>query len=141
MLTTIEKMIALKSVDFFGQTSGEVLADLAEILTEVEIPAGQAVFAKDEPGSSMYFIVQGQVRVNDGDFAIGQFGEGDAFGEMALLDRAPRSASVTALTDTHLLELGQEPFYVLLDAYSDVGRHIMQLLTQRLRRLMEEESR
>ena len=84
MLTTIEKMIALKSVDFFSQTSGEVLADLVGILTEVEIPAGQAVFVKDEPGSSMHIIVQGQVRVHDGDFAIGQFGEGDAFGETAV---------------------------------------------------------
>ncbi len=113
---------------------------MAGILTEVEIPAGQAVFVKDEPGSSMYFIVQGQVRVHDGDFEFGKFGEGDAFGEMALLDRAARSASVTALTETHLLELGQEPFYVLIEDHSDVGRHIMQLLTQRLRRMMEEES-
>jgi CRP-like cAMP-binding protein len=140
MLTTIEKMIALKSADFFSQTSGEVLADLAEILTEVEIPAGDAVFAKDEPGSSMYLIVQGRVRVHDGDLEYGQFGEGETFGEMALLDRAPRSASITALTDTHLLELGQEPFYVLLEDYSDIGRHIMQLLTRRLRDLMEAES-
>lgn len=141
MLTTIEKMIALKSVDFFSQTSGEVLADLAGILTEVEVPAGQIIFAKDEPGSSMYLIVQGRVKVHDGDFELDQFGEGHTFGEMALLDRAPRSATVTALTDTHLLELGQEPFYVLLEDHSDVGRHIMQLLTQRLRRLMEKESR
>ena len=141
MLTAIEKMIALKSIDFFSQTSGEVLAELAGILTEVEVPAGQTIFAKDEPGSSMYLIVQGRVIVHDGDFELDQFGEGHAFGEMALLDRAPRSASVTALTDTHLLELGQEPFYVLLEDHSDVGRHIMQLLTQRLRRLMEKESR
>lgn len=141
MLTTIEKMIALKSVDFFSQTSGEVLADLARILDEVEVPAGQTVFAKDEAGSAMYFIVQGQVQVHDGETVFNEFGEGEAFGEMALLDRAPRSASITALTDTLLLELDQEPFYELLEDNSEVSRHIMQLLTQRLRQLMADESR
>lgn len=141
MLTTIEKMIALKSVDFFSQTSGEVLAGLAEILVEVEVPAGQAAFVKDDIGSSMYFIVQGRVQVHDGSSVFGEFGEGEAFGEMALLDSSPRSASITALSDTLLLELDQEPFYELLEDYSDVSRHIMQLLTRRLRQLMADESR
>jgi CRP/FNR family cyclic AMP-dependent transcriptional regulator len=60
---------------------------------------------------------------------------------MALLDTVARSASVTAVEETRLLQMDQEPFYVLLEDHSEVGRRIMQVLTGRLRLLMEEQSR
>jgi CRP-like cAMP-binding protein len=138
MLTTVEKLIALKSVDFFDRTSDQVLAELATILIEVNVPAGSAVFARDDMGDSMYIIVDGRVRVHDGDQEIATLGEGNFFGEMALLDTVARSASVTAIEETRLLQIDQEPFYVLLEDHSEVGRRIMQLLTRRLRKLMEE---
>jgi CRP/FNR family cyclic AMP-dependent transcriptional regulator len=140
MLTTVEKLIALKSVDFFDRTSDQVLAELATILIEVEVPAGSDVFAKDDMGYSMYIIVDGRVRVHDGDREIATLAEGNFFGEMALLDTVDRSASVTAVEDTRLLQMDQEPFYVLLEDHSEVGRRIMQLLTGRLRRLMDERT-
>jgi CRP-like cAMP-binding protein len=86
----------------------------------------------------MYIIVDGRVRVHDGDQEIATLGEGNFFGEMALLDTVARSASVTAIEETRLLQIDQEPFYVLLEDHSEVGRRIMQLLTRRLRKLMEE---
>lgn len=138
MLTTVEKLIALKSVDFFDHTSDQVLAELATILVEVDVPAGAAVFAKGDMGDSMYIIVDGRVRVHDGDHEIAIMGEGNFFGEMALLDTIARSASVTAIEQTRLLQIDQEPFYVLLEDHSEVGRRIMQVLTSRLRLLMEE---
>jgi CRP-like cAMP-binding protein len=138
MLTTVEKLIALKSVDFFDRTSDQVLAELATILIEVNVPAGSAVFARDDMGDSMYIIVDGRVRVHDGDQEIATLGEGNFFGEMALLDTVARSASVSAIEETRLLQIDQEPFYVLLEDHSEVGRRIMQLLTRRLRKLMEE---
>ena len=138
MLTTVEKLIALKSVDFFDRTSDQVLAELATILIEVNVPAGSAVFARDDMGDSMYIIVDGRVRVHDGDQEIATLGEGNFFGEMALLDTVARSASVTAIEETRLLQIDQEPFYVLLEDHSEVGRRIMQLLTGRLRGLMED---
>lgn len=137
MLTTVEKLIALKSVDFFDRTSDQVLAELATILIEVDVPAGTAVFAKGDRGDSMYIIVVGRVRVHDGDREIATLGEGNFFGEMALLDTVARSASVTAIEETRLLQMDQEPFYVLLEDHSEVGRRIMQVLTGRLRLLME----
>jgi CRP/FNR family cyclic AMP-dependent transcriptional regulator len=141
MLTTVEKLIALKSVDFFDRTSDQVLAELATILIEVDVPAGTPVFAKGDRGDSMYIIVDGRVRVHDGDREIAALGEGNFFGEMALLDTVARSASVTAVEETRLLQMDQEPFYVLLEDHSEVGRRIMQVLTGRLRLLMEEQSR
>ena len=63
-------------------------------------------------------------------------GADEVFGEMSLLDPGPRSASVTAVDDATLLRLGQEPFFELLAEYPEIGRHVMQLLTRRLRHLL-----
>lgn len=133
MLTTIEKVLALRGVELFSSTPDTVLADLVALLKEVPVSAGQRIFAKGDDGRSMFVIAAGEVRIHDGALVYQYLGEGEVFGEMALLDSAPRSADATANSDTVLLELRQEPFFELLEDYTSVGIGIMQLLTRRLR--------
>ena len=102
MLTTIERVIILKDVELFAETPDELLAEVAGLLTEVELSPGQSVFAKGDAGDSLYIIVSGRVRVHDGDFTINWLGESEVFGEMALLDTETRMAGVTAEEDTLL---------------------------------------
>lgn len=138
MLTTVERVIILKGVGIFAATPDPVLAELAALLAEEELPAGRPVFAKGDQGSSLYVIVEGEVRVHDGESTLNHLGERDVFGEMALLDPAPRSASVTAVADTLLLRLDAEPFYELMDDRIEIARGIITVLTGRLRDRMRD---
>jgi len=92
----IEKVMLLKGVQMFEQTSEEILTEVARLLEEVEVGAGEEIFRKGDIGDSMYIVVEGQVRVYDGDRTVNVLDEKEIFGELALLDPEPRSASVAA---------------------------------------------
>lgn len=138
MLTTIEKVILLKDVELFSEMPDELLAEVAGLLAEVEVPEDGHVFGKGEVGDSLYIVVSGQVRVHDGDFTINLLGESEVFGEMALLDPETRMASVTAAKDSLLLRLEQESFFELIDTRSEVARGIIRVLSSRLRQRVKE---
>ncbi|MEZ4516764.1 MAG: cyclic nucleotide-binding domain-containing protein [Chloroflexota bacterium] len=138
MLSTIEKVILLKDVELFSEMPDELVAQVASLLSEMELAAGQPVFDKGDPGDSLYIIVDGEVRVFDGDQTINYLGESEVFGEMALLDAEPRMASVMATADTLLLRLEQEPFFDLMESRSEVARGVIRVLSARLRRRVEE---
>ena len=104
-MLTIEKVIMLKGLSMFSKTSEEILAEVASILEEVELKAGEVVFEKGDVGESMYIIADGRVRVYDGDKIINHLDEKEIFGELALLDPEPRSASVQAVEETRRLLL------------------------------------
>jgi CRP-like cAMP-binding protein len=123
----------LKTVSIFSGTPDETLAEVASLLAEVSIQAGETIFEKGEKGSSMYIIVDGQVLVHDGERRLNQLGERDVFGEMALVDSASRLASVTAIEDTRLLRLDQESFQKLMYERPEVVHGIMRVLSRHLR--------
>ncbi len=133
MLSRIEKLLILKTVGIFLETPDDILADVAGLLDETEAPAGTTIFHKGETGTSMYIIVDGEVRVYDGMHTLNHLYARDVFGEMALLDPEPRSASITALADTLLLRLDQAPFYELVDEHNQIARGIIRMLTRHLR--------
>lgn len=152
MASTVEKVLILKSVSMFSQTPDHVLAEVADLLEEVEAAENQTIFKQGEPGDSLYVILHGRVRVHDGERLLNYLGERDVFGEMALLDPEPRLASVTALEPTRLFRLGQAPFYALMEERPEVSTGILRVLTRHLRnrvhdiaglnaRLQELESR
>ncbi|TAK13745.1 MAG: cyclic nucleotide-binding domain-containing protein, partial [Anaerolineae bacterium] len=133
MLSTIERVLLLKSTPTFSDTPDEILAELAGLLQEIEIGADQPLFKKEDPGDCMYILASGRLRVHDGSTFINELGPGEVVGEMAMLDSEPRSASVTAVEDSLLLRLDQEPFYDLMDARIEVVRGIISVLSGRLR--------
>jgi CRP-like cAMP-binding protein len=138
MLSMIEKVLVLRGVSIFAGTPDEVLAQLAPLLDEVEVPARQTVINKGDIGTCMYIIAEGRLRVRDRDRVINEIVEGEVFGEMAVLDPAPRSASVTALEDARLLHLDQEPFYELMADHVEVAQGVIQVLARRLRALLQD---
>ena len=134
-MLTIEKVILLKGVGMFSATSEDILADVATILEEVDLDAGELVFGKGEQGDSMYIIINGKVRVFDGDKTINFLGEREIFGELALLDPEPRSAAVEAVEETRLFRLDRNTLFELMADNIGVVSGIMQVLCQRLRRM------
>ncbi len=139
MLSTIEKVIILKSVHIFAETPEEALAEVVSTLKEVAVKAGEAIVKKGEVGRSMYIIISGRVRVHDGERTLAELGERDIFGELTVLDAEPRSATVTAIRDTRLFRLDQDVLYELMADHVEVARGIIQVLTRRLRRLSSQD--
>jgi CRP-like cAMP-binding protein len=133
-LLEIEKVLILRRTSMFGHTPESVLADLAGIIQEERVPAGNTVFEMGDLGQCMYIIYEGEVRIHAGSTELARLGNRDFFGELALLDPEPRSASATTLADTFLLRIDQQAFFELIDERPEVGKGILKVLCQRLRR-------
>ena len=137
----IEKVITLKAVEMFARTPEDVLADVAALAEEVRYKAGDVIFSKGDPGESLYVIVQGEVKVHDGDRDLKRLKDKSVFGELAVLDPEPRSASITSVTDTHLLRLDREAFLELMSGNMEVVRGVLSVLCDRIReKLIESQS-
>jgi CRP-like cAMP-binding protein len=133
MLTTIERVIALKQASIFAETPDETLAEVAVLLEEVPLNAGETIIEEGDLGDCMYIIVAGEVRVHVGERTLNHLQAGDLFGEMAVLDAEPRSASVTAVVDTQLLRLDQAPLYEVMEDRGEVARGIIRVLSRHVR--------
>jgi len=110
-------------VPLFARLDAASIADLVGILRARTVPAGTTIIRKGERGDAMYLIASGRVEVES---AAGKvcLDEGDFFGEIALLSREPRSATVTALRATDLLILDADDFLRLVDRLPDVGAKV-----------------
>ena len=133
-----EKILILKTVSLFNEVPEETLAEAAYLLRDQQVKAEEAVFEKGDPGNCMYIIVDGRVRVHDGELTINHLGKRDVFGEMAALDPEVRSASVTAVEDTHLFQLEAESLYQLMAKHPEITREVVRILSQRLRSRMKD---
>ncbi len=99
---------------------------------------GEAIFHKDERGELLFIIEEGSVRIylpspQGADLTLAVLGAGDFFGEMALLDGGPRSASATALRETATLVLGRADFTAVLQSRPQSAMAVLAAVAQRLR--------
>jgi CRP-like cAMP-binding protein len=123
----------LRRVGIFADLDREVLAEVVSAVEVEQLDADRDVFTKGDPGDCLYVLASGRVTVHDGGRELEELRAGDMFGEMALIDREERSASVTTLEPCTLYRLDQEPFYQLLTERPGVARGIIQMLSRRLR--------
>lgn len=98
-----------------------------------QYPQGVEVFRQGDPGETMFAVSRGRVAVEVGGKRITELGPGEVFGEMALLEHGPRSATVVTLEDTELLEIDKTRFYLLVRQNPHFALQLMQLLSERLR--------
>jgi CRP-like cAMP-binding protein len=133
MITTVEKVLFLRGIDLFSDLPGEDLAQIALITEEAQRPAGAEIIREGEVGESIYIVVEGRVQVTKGDKPVAELSEREVFGEMALLDPAPRSATVKALSDVTLLTIRREDFADIMAERHEIARGVIQVLTRRLR--------
>jgi CRP-like cAMP-binding protein len=133
-LTIYEKVMILKRVSFFSAITEEVLAQVATMLEDVEVEAGESIIEKGKQNTYLYVIVDGDVRVHSDQKEIATFGNHEAFGELGILDAASvASASVTALSNTRLLRFDQQTFLQLLRDHAEVAQNTLRVLAKRLR--------
>ena len=120
-ISLAEKVDILKSVSIFFDTPPDTLAEVAELLEEVNVPAGFTIFEQGDMGASMYIVVEGSVWIHDGEMTLNYLSAREVFGEMAALDPEPRSASATTVEDTLLFRLEEQSLHALISRSPDVG--------------------
>lgn len=133
MPLTVERVIVLKTVSIFREIPEEYLVELADSLEEVEMEPGDEVIRKGEPGSDLYVIVQGRMRVHDGERFIAELGPREVFGELAALDPEVRSATVTAEEEGLLFRVSRRMLFDLMAERSEVAQGIISVLARRIR--------
>ncbi|MBW2272291.1 MAG: Crp/Fnr family transcriptional regulator [Deltaproteobacteria bacterium] len=144
-LTREEARESLRVIPLFAQASDDDLESIATHLIERRYPKNTTIVEEGLPGDYMYVIREGRVKVSkaseDGREKIMNFFDaGDFFGEMALLDRQPRSASVKTLCPVRLLALSRRDFLELLRSSPDLALCVIQELSRRLRDTGEQAS-
>jgi CRP/FNR family cyclic AMP-dependent transcriptional regulator len=97
-------------------------------------PAGQVIFREGDAGSTMYVIVEGEVDIQSGSHLLETAGPGSLLGEMALIDRSPRSASAVAKTDCKLAPVDQRRFEFLVQQTPYFALEVMEIMADRLRK-------
>ena len=140
-----EALESLRNIGLFSSVEDANLASIGSLLIERRFPKHKTIVEEGLPGDYMYIIREGRVSVSklsdDGREKILEFLEaGDFFGEMSLLDNAPRSASVRALTETRVLALSRGDFLNVLRRSPDLAMGVIQELTRRLRQIDEQAS-
>ena len=100
----------LRNSIIFGNLDDDSLSRLALHLAPIELPAGDELFHKGDASDALYLVVNGSVRIHDGEFTFTTLPPRYSFGDYSLLGETTRTASVTACEDTHLLRLDRRAF-------------------------------
>lgn len=132
----------LRRLPLFAKLSEPELDELGARMRQKQFERGDTVFRKDDPGAHLYVVLEGAVKIA----LPGEFGQealvaiarpGEYFGELALLDRGPRSASVVALEDTRAALLGADDFMQFLESHPAAVRSVLEALARTVRRLSD----
>ena len=91
------------------------------------------VFAKGDIGDSLYIVLEGSVRMHDGSSTLAEVGHDRVFGEMTVLQSAPRTLSATTSMPTRLCRFEQEALYRLIAGQVGIARSMIQIIIERLR--------
>ena len=134
MHDVIEKLLVLSESSLFSGLSSEELYPVGAIAQTVVLAPGQAAIRQGDPGDALFIVASGALSVSRDGKTLSHVARGAVFGEAALLDGAPRAATVTATSDSQLLRIGRTDFEALLDEHPEIARGIIRTLLGHLRR-------
>jgi CRP-like cAMP-binding protein len=123
----------LKAVPLFASFNTRDLRRLAKASDEVDIRPGYVIVEQDQSGHGFYLILEGTASVRRNNRKVATLGPGQYFGELALLDRGPRNATVVADTQMRVLVLGPREFGGVVDQIPGLARKLLTTMAQRLR--------
>ncbi len=125
----------LTKVPLFSAVGKKQLQTLGRIAEHLTFPDGEVIVREGSIGHEFFVIVDGKARVSRSGRDVAQLGPGDFFGELALLDRQPRNATVTADGPLELVILEQRAFAAMLDEVPGMGRKMLIGLARRVHEL------
>ncbi len=129
----------VKAVPIFSDLDDEEIKKVAEIGINQKFSKNGIVFLEDEEGAALFIIISGKVKIvrtddDGGEVILSILGKGDFFGEMAILDGLPRSATVVSIDNSELFMIHRRDFLHLIERSPHVAVSLLRELTRRLRR-------
>jgi CRP-like cAMP-binding protein len=126
------KVKLLKGVPLFSKLDKKALQDVAHIADELDLPAGKEMATEGDRGREFFVLLKGEADVTRGGEKINTMREGDFFGEIALVTKMPRTATVTATSDVDVLVITERAFDDLLKKSPAIGRSVAEALVERV---------
>ncbi len=131
-LGTDGKIKLIRQVPLFAQLSKKELEEVSKIADEIDLPEGKVLAREGARGQEFVVIVEGEAEVQKNGERINTLGDGDFLGEIALVTKQPRTATVTTTKPTRALVITERDFLGLLKHSPEVGLGIVQALGERL---------
>jgi len=126
------KVELLKTVPLFSKLDKKGLEDVAHIADEIDLPAGKEMATEGDRGREFFVLLKGEAEVTRGGEKINTMKEGDFFGEIALVTKMPRTATVTATSNVDVLVITERAFDTLLKNSPTIGRGVAEALAERV---------
>jgi hypothetical protein len=138
MLTSVERVLILKSADLLKEVGPRRLLELAEVAREIEISKGETIYKEEDPADALYMVVEGRVRIVTGD-RTSEVGPGEAFGTWALVDDSGRGHRAECIEDGVTLALHRDEFYDVAASDLTLLQEVVRALARRLRALVSDQ--
>ena len=132
----------LRQAPLFSSLDDEAATALGSSMAETTLRRGDVLFHEGDSGDKLYIVTEGKVKLgrssSDGrENLLAVLGPGEMFGELSLFDPGPRTATASAVSETHLYELNHDELISWLEQYPPVAKHLLEALARRLRRTNE----
>jgi len=132
-LSTVEKVLFLKSVGIFSHAAIEELGRIATLMQEVRFETGETIYREGNPIDAVYVILRGRVAVQSSEGVVREAGEHDVVGALASLDLGVALRTVTALEPVHALKLAVQDFQDLLASDFNLVKAVFRVVAQHIR--------
>lgn len=129
----------LRKLDAFRGCTDRELSRILSLSDRIPVAPGHVIVRWGERTKEFYILLDGKASVTRGDKLLSVIGPGDYCGELAILDPAPRNATVTMVTDGTLLAFGQREFTTLLEELPHLSRRLLKGLAHRVHHLDPQE--
>src|SRR5882762_9138975 len=126
------KIELIKEVPLFSKLSKKGLEEVAHIAYVLDLPKGRVMAEEGDRSREFFVLLEGEADVTKGDRSINTMHRGDFFGEIALVTKMPRTATVTATTDVRVLVITERDFGSLLKHSDEVSRAVAEVLAERM---------
>ena len=129
----------LSEIELFSELNETELQEVAAFAQVRKVPTDTTIFYEGDPADAVFVVVNGRVKVvtasaEGKEFILTVLGAGQVFGEMGLLEAAPRSAAVVTITEVELMTIKRDDFDRLIETRPTISRKLMAILSRRLRR-------
>ena len=126
------KLAVLKQSPLFGGLSRKQLVQIARLSDDLDVPVGTILCKEGSRGREFFVVIDGEAEVTKGGKHVATIGPGGFFGEIALLERVQRTATVTAATPLHFFVITDQAFTSVLDTDPTIERTLLRTLARRL---------
>lgn len=127
------KVELLRQVPLFGGLSTKELMSLSRLMDEVDLKPGTVIIREGNTGGEFFIVVEGTIEVRRNGRHLSRLGPGDYLGEIALIDRGPRTATAMTETEARLLVLASREFHSMLASDPRIENKILRTLAARVR--------